>query len=91
MSRCPSCKGSRVINYGHTSAGRQKLRCTAPGCRRQFVAGSNHLVDPKIKVLVEGLLSEDVPPKKIAAAMPPGKISLRWIYSLRGKLKPNDR
>ena len=82
---CPGCKGIKLTRYGKTTAGHQKFRCLVPGCRRQFVAGSDHLVDPTEKATVEGLLKEGVSPGKIARAM--SGISRRWIYKLARRMK----
>jgi transposase-like protein len=77
--------------YGKTAAGRQKYLCrslsrkTADGrpfeCRRQFVAGSEHRIDPAKKQIARDLLAQGVSPKKIKAAVP--EISVRWLYELR--------
>ena len=81
---CPDCKGTRLQRYGKTAAGLQKYRCLdefGRKCRRQFVAGSTHLIDPGKKKIILALLAQDTPPKKIKAAVE--GISLRWIYALR--------
>ncbi len=82
---CPDCKDTRVVKYGKTAAGLQKYRCVYPGCRRQFVAGSDHMIDPETKYRVEKLLYADVHPTQIAKAET--GISLRWIYELRKRMK----
>ena len=83
--KCPSCGGSLLQRYGKTQAGLQKYRCVEPHCRRQFVSGSDHMIGPEKKKLVMALLAQDMPPKKIAAAVP--GISMRWIYELRGRAR----
>ena len=85
---CPDCKGTKLMRYGKTKAGLQKYRCLdekGVGCRRQFVAGSGHLIDPGKKKIVMDLLAQGIRPKKIMAAVP--GISKRWIYELRRKVK----
>jgi transposase-like protein len=82
---CPACKGNELQRYGKTKAGLQKYRCLAPRCRRQFVAGSTHLIDPEKKKIVQDLLGQGIPPKKIKAAVP--EISVRWLYELRRKVR----
>lgn len=85
---CPDCKGTRLERYGKTKAGLQKYRCLdekAIGCRRQFVAGSTHRIDPEKKKIAQDLLAQDIAPEKIKAAVP--EISLRWLYKLRRKGK----
>lgn len=79
---CPGCKGSNLVKYGTGGAGRQKYRCR--GCGRQFVAGSDHLLDPATKTLVMNMLSAGIEPLKIKATVP--GISLRWIYELRNRV-----
>lgn len=81
---CPACKGNQLEKYGKTKAGLQKYRCLNPRCRRQFVAGSAHRIDPEIKTMVEGLLRGGTHPRVIAQAVP--NISLRWIYDLRKRI-----
>ena len=78
---CPQCRGSKLSRYGKTAAGRQKYRCLNPACRRQFVYGSDHLLDPETKKIVMNLLSAGVEPVQIHRAVP--EVSLRWIYELR--------
>lgn len=81
---CPDCKGTRLQRYGKTAAGLQKYRCLdgrGIGCRRQFVAGSDRLIDPDERKVLDALLAADTPAKKIKAALP--GISLRWIYELK--------
>ena len=85
---CPDCQGTKLERYGKTRAGLQKYRCLASGCRRQFVAGSNHLIDPEVKAAIMKLLEAKASPAQVKAAWP--DISLRWIYSLRRKLR-NDQ
>jgi transposase-like protein len=97
--KCPSCKGSKLARYGKTAAGLQKYRCLEASCRRQFVAGSDYLIDQDVKDLVLRLLAQGVDPPKIHEALNPAgaadearkKISLRWIYQLKRKMGPNDR
>lgn len=89
--KCPECGGTKLTGYGKTKAGLQKYLCrsltkkTADGtlfeCRRQFVGGSTHLIDPEKKRIAQELLAQGVPPKKIRAAVP--EISLRRLYELR--------
>lgn len=79
--RCPKCGGFGLGKYGKTPASLQKYRCLKSGCGRQFVAGSDHLIDPEKKKIVIALLAQGTPPKKIEKAVP--GISLRWIYELR--------
>ena len=88
--RCPAC-GNPIwlMKYGKTKAGLQKYRCLEPSCRRQFVAGSDHALDPGTRARVEKLLAADVKPKQIAQAE--SGISLRWIYALKRKMKLNAR
>ena len=80
---CPDCKGSRLSRYGKTKIGLQKYRCL--DCKRQFVAGSDHLIDAETKKTVLGLLAQGVHPKKIANAIE--GVSLRWIYELRKRTR----
>lgn len=82
--RCPDCGGSKLQRYGTTKAGRQKYRCRderGAGCRRQFVAGSLHLIDPEKKKIAQALLAQGIKPKKIHVAVP--EISRRWLYELK--------
>ena len=81
--RCPQCNSSRLARYGVTPAGKQKYRCLE--CRRQFVAGSDHLLDPEKKAVVMRLLEAGVEPARIREAIP--EISLRWLYELRKRLR----
>ena len=85
---CPKCGLLNLRKYGKTRAGRQKYRCSNPGCRRQFVAGSDHLLDPKVKDRVEKLLSAGEHPVRISQAE--AGVSLRWIYELRRKKYPDQ-
>ena len=78
---CPDCKGTKLSKYGKTPAGLQKYRCLNQECCRQFVFGSDHLIDAEKKKMVIALLAEGTPPKKIEKAIP--GISLRWIYEFR--------
>ncbi len=97
--KCPSCKSTNLARYGKTAAGLQKYRCLETNCRRQFVAGSDYLIDQDVKALVLRLLAQGVEPPKIREALNPAgatdetrkKISLRWIYQLKRKLRLNDR
>lgn len=92
---CPECGGKKLARYGKTAAGLQKYLCltlsrrTADGkpfeCRRQFVAGSTHMIDPDKKRIARELLAQGIPPKKIKAAVP--EISLRWLYELRRRAR----
>ncbi len=82
---CPACRGGHLVKYGKTSAGRQKYRCQASACRRQFVAGSDHLIKPEVKAILDNMIAADVPPKKIAQAIP--TVSRRWIHELRRRKK----
>ena len=89
---CPDC-GGMVQKYGKTAAGAQRYRCQVEGCRRQFVPGADHLIDPDTKKIVMRMINEDVHPRKIYRAVngdEPEKISLQWIYKLRRKVL-NDR
>ena len=83
---CPACKGTRLGKYGKTAAGLQKFRCLDPGCRRQFVDGSDHLIDQETRIIAERLLTWGIPPAKVAKALD-GKISERWIYELTRRMK----
>ena len=78
---CPDCGSARLEKYGKTAAGLQKYRCSLPECRRQFVAGSDHLVDASTKDIVLKLLAQGIPPAKITKIV--AGISLRWIYELK--------
>ncbi|OPY13674.1 MAG: hypothetical protein A4E66_00676 [Syntrophus sp. PtaB.Bin001] len=82
--KCPSCGGDRRERYGKTKAGLQKYRCLNQKCRRQFVAGSAHRIDPKVKEIVIGLLRQNIPPATIAKSV--SGISLRRIRELRQEL-----
>ena len=86
---CPECGGTRLTKYGKTLAGRQKYKCSSPICRHQFVAGSDHLVNPDIKDRVIKLLTANVHPTQIAKAEQ--GISLRWLYELRRRMKNDQR
>ena len=86
---CPHCGGINLQRYGRTKSGLQKYRCMAPECRRQFIVGSNHSIDPGDKTLVMKMLGEGISPKQIYATMSDGdtkKISLRWIQALKKRL-----
>jgi transposase-like protein len=85
---CPTCRGTRLERYGKTAAGLQKHRCLVPGCRRQFVGGSDHLIDRGTRAIAENLLLEGISPAKVAKALE-GKISARWIYELARRMKQN--
>jgi transposase-like protein len=87
--RCPDCGSGRLCRYGKTEAGKQKYRCLEPNCHRQFVAGSDHLMSRETRKLVEGLLAQDIHPKKIASAIP--GISLRWLCELRRRMKATKK
>lgn len=63
--KCPDCGGHRIEKYGKTKAGKPKYHCLATGCGRQFVAGSDHLIDQETKGMVVKLIGEDLAPKKI--------------------------
>lgn len=88
MITCPTCGGTKLLRYGKTAAGKQKYRCVtrhADGrdgeCGRQFVSGSDRMIDPAKKAVVQQLLREGVAAGKIARAIP--GISRRWIYQLQ--------
>jgi len=83
---CPDCKGTRLSRYGKTAAGLQKYQCLT--CRRLFVAGSDHLIDPEQKKIIMSLLEQDTLPKIIRKAFP--RISLRWLYELRKRIVSNE-
>ena len=83
--RCPDCRGDRLIKYGKTKRGLQKYRCLDVKCRRQFVAGSEHTLDPLTKEAAMKLIKSRVPPGTIAQALP--DISLRWINELKRRSK----
>ncbi|MGA2332593.1 MAG: hypothetical protein ABSG75_12610 [Syntrophales bacterium] len=87
---CPSCHGTSLVKHGKSPGTcRQKYRCLNPGCRRQFVAGSDHLVDPEVKARVIEQLVKGIPPKKIAQDVSHeglSQISMRWVYGLRTKI-----
>jgi transposase-like protein len=93
---CPDCGSARVQKYGKNGAGAQRYRCLQEDCRRQFVPGSDHLIDPEIKALVLRMINAEVHPRKIYIAVNPDgedkeeKISLRWIYKLMRRIK-NDQ
>jgi len=78
-----------VDRYGKTDAGLQKYRCLEGGCRRQFVPGSDHLLDPDKKAVALRLLEAGVAPAKIREGIP--EISLRWLYELRKRLKRDQQ
>jgi IS30 family transposase len=91
---CPSCHGINLVKNGKSPGTcRQKYLCLNPGCRRQFTAGSNHLIDPKIKTLIIEQLARGMAPIKIVQYLSYGgkdgrsQISIRWIYELRRKMK----
>lgn len=89
---CPDC-GGPIQKYGKTPSGAQRYRCKVAGCRRQFVPGADHLIDPDTKKIVMRMINENVQPCKIYRAVngdEPEKISLQWIYKLRRKVL-NDR
>lgn len=81
---CPSCGGAQVQKYGKTSSGKQKYRCLAQKCRRQFVGDSTHLVDSKTKEIAIRLIKENVRPTTIVKSLP--GISLSWVRELRRKV-----
>jgi transposase-like protein len=90
---CPDCGSSGLQKYGTTKSGKQKYRCAVIGCRRQFVPGSDHLINPELKSIIIGMIAADIHPRKIYKSVNPDgeeKISLRWIYKLRRRMK-NDR
>jgi len=78
---CPSCKCADLAKYGKTKAGLQKYRCRRELCGRQFVAGSTHLIDPKVKTMVLNMIAVGVSTKKISQAVP--GLSRRWIQELK--------
>jgi len=79
---CPGCSSTSLLRWGRGAAGRQKYRCR--DCGRQFVPGSEHLLEPAKKAIVLNLISAGVEPSKIREAIP--DISLRWIYELRRRM-----
>jgi transposase-like protein len=83
---CPECGGIDLQKYGTTKAGLQKYRCKRESCGHQFVFGSDHRIDSETKEKIIKLLSADVDPKIIHATYSES-VSLRWIYSLKRKLK----
>lgn len=83
---CPQCRGSRVIRWGKGGGGRQKYRCQ--DCKRQFVAGADHLLNPAKKEAALKLIAEGVPTKKIAAAL---GISRRWTDELKRRMTDAPR
>lgn len=86
--KCPYCGGG-VQKFGKSTSGAQRYRCTVEGCRRQFVPGGDHLIDPEIKSMVLRMIAADVHPRKIYQSINGDgkeKISLRWIYELRRKV-----
>ena len=91
LVKCPYCHGADLIKYGKTRGTcRQKYRCRAAGCRRQFAAGSDWQIEPRIKALIIEQLSIGWKPPKIARDLNVGGrsvISLRWIYALRQRMK----
>ncbi|HOS78153.1 MAG TPA: hypothetical protein PL061_12875 [Syntrophales bacterium] len=80
---CPKCHSTSLLKWGLGASGRQKYRCAL--CRRQFVAGSDHFLEPEKKAVVMRLIEAGVEPAKIREAIP--DISLRWVYELRRRLK----
>ncbi len=80
---CPVCGGSG-IRYGRTKSGLQRYCCRI--CKRQWIPGSQHRVDPEVKKVAVDLLQQNVKPTVIAKALP-GKISLRWLNELRRKMR----
>jgi transposase-like protein len=78
---CPSCLGTDLAKYGRTKAGLQKYRCRRELCGRQFVAGSTHLLDPKVKTMVMNLIAAGLSTKYISTAVP--GLSRRWIRELK--------
>lgn len=84
--KCPECGGVNLQKYGTTKAGRQKYRCQCEGCRHQFVAGSDHRINADTKEKIMKLLSANVDPKIIHSTYSES-VSLRWIYSLKRKMK----
>ncbi len=71
------------MRYGKAKSGLQRYRCRS--CKRQWVPGSTHNVDPEVKKIAQGLLRQKVSPAVIAKSLP-GKISLRWLRELRRKM-----
>lgn len=84
--KCPSCGSDRLSCWGKGASGRQKYRCL--DCGRQFVAGSDHLLDPAKKESALKLIAEGVPTKKIAAAL---GISRRWTDELKRRMTDGSR
>ena len=89
--RCPECGGQRVAKYGRTRSGLQKYRCLSQDCPgrgpsggRQWVAGTDHPIDPEKKRIVLGFLAQGTHPRQIAAVV--DGISLRWIYELKRRM-----
>src|SRR5574343_190556 len=84
--KCPGCGAEKIQKYGRTAAGVQKYRCMRLGCRRQFGPGSDHLIDPAVRIMVMRLINERIEPSKIhniVNGLGPEKISLRWIQELK--------
>ncbi len=81
---CPKCHSTSLLKWGLGASGRQKYRCAL--CRRQFVAGSDHFLEPETKAIVTRLLLAGVAPKQVKEAVP--NISLRWIYYLKKQVNP---
>jgi transposase-like protein len=92
---CPSCHETNLIKYGKTPGTCwQRYRCLNPGCRRQFAAGSDHLIEPKIKAFIIEQLAVGTRPKKIVQDLRHegrSQVSLRWIYALRRKMRQQMR
>jgi transposase-like protein len=85
---CPACGSFKLAKNGKTPAGLQKFRCLDGrniGCHRQFVAGSDHAVNPVIRSIVVKLLAGKVKPGTIHKAVP--GISPRWIYELKRRIR----
>ncbi len=58
-------------------------------CKRQFVAGSDHLIDRAKKETILDLLSQGVKPKIIKNAVK--GVSIRWIYELKRRPRRDDK
>ena len=89
LARCPKCGGYNTQKFGWTAGRkRQKWKCRDRSCGRQFVEGSDHLINPDVKRTVLNLLAAGTKPQQIARALP---ISLRWVQELKRRMNAGDR
>ena len=84
---CPQCGGQAITKNGRLADSRQNFKCA--DCGRQFIENPRRRrIDPEIKGIIQKLLLEDVPPAKIARAIP--GVSRRWVYEMLRRRRKSD-